>query len=188
MSDASASPRLARRHVVLAIAALATLAASIWALDDEEAIELQRPAAAGQLLPTVARNASRTATEPTVAEPGGVLALPDRGAEWRVHRNLFAAHSVPVVVAPAASAVVTAPPPAASASPPPPPPLTLPYSFAGRLVTSAGPSVLLHDGAVTRVLALGDSLGEFRLEQDTGLQLDFIHVPSGERVVLALQP
>jgi hypothetical protein len=70
----------------------------------------------------------------------------------------------------------------------PPPPITLPFSFAGRLVTEAGPSVLLNDGAMTRVLGLGGTLGDFRFEQDSGQQLDFVHVPSGERVVLALQP
>ena len=189
MSDAGAVKRFSRQHVVLTFAALATLAASIWALGDEDTVDARRPPAAGRLLPAVARTPSNTTAVQAATEPDATLALPDRRVDWQTRRNLFAANSAPAVVSVAA---LPAPAPAASAPPPPPPPppppLTLPFSFAGRLVTPAGPSVLLNDGAMTRVLALGNMLGDFRFEQDSEQQLDFVHVPTGERVVLALQP
>jgi hypothetical protein len=188
MSDAGAVKRMSRRHLALAFAALATLAASIWALDDEDTVDARRPPAAGRLLPAVARMPGKAA-EPAATEPDTMLALPDRSADRQVRRNLFVANGAVAASRPAASAVALSPAvaPAASA-PPPPPPLVLPFSFAGRLVTPAGPSVLLNDGAMTRVLALGNMLGDFRFEQDSEQQLDFVHVPTGERVVLALQP
>jgi hypothetical protein len=93
--------------------------------------------------------------------------------------------------APASAALLPAAAPVAlpaPAAPPAPPAISLPFSFAGRLVTAAGPSVLLNEGSTTRVLALGSTLGDFRFEQDSGTQLDFVHLPSGEHLALVLQP
>ena len=104
-----------------------------------------------------------------------------------MRRNLFAGSAAPAPASAPVAAVVAASAPV-PAAPPPPPPITMPFTYAGRLVTAAGPSVLLNDGALTRVLAVGASAGEFRFDEDVGNQLVFTHVPSGERVVLALQP
>ena len=175
-------PGLSRRHRVLGFAVLATLAASLWALEDDT----EAPAA-HRVAPTVKFATAARGVAPTelTSAPPPPLALPERYGLAVARRDLF-------VAAPnaQASAVVIAVALPASAPPPPPPPpaITLPFSFAGRLVTAAGPSVLLNEGAATRVLAVGSSFGEFRFEQDSGNQLDFVHVPSGERLVLVLQP
>lgn len=175
-----------RRHRVLGCAALATLAASIWALDDAPEMPAPRALHATSPASTVPRQAAST------AEAGAVLALalPERGSFTSARRNLFAATTAPLPAS-APAAVVAVAPAAAPASAPvvaPPPPIEVPFTFGGRLVTEAGPSVLLNEGAWTRVLSVGASLGNFRFEQDTGTQLVFTHVPSGERIVLALQP
>lgn len=180
-----ATPGSTRRHRVLGLAALATLVASIWALEDDAESAASRPAATGHMLATSARTSAGVAPASPVAERAVALALPERVAARAERRNLFAATAVVAVNRPASAALVA---PAAPASAPAPAPITLPFSFAGRLVTQAGPSVLLNEGSTTRVLALGNTLGDFRFEQDNGQQLDFVHVPSGEHVLLALQP
>ena len=180
------SNRFPLRHRVLGFAALTTLAASLWALEDDTAPPTAPPVASTVRLATVARGGTSSDAARNSAEaPLTPLALPARYGLAVARRDLFAAPPG----APA-SAVVVAVALAASAPPPPPPPpaITLPFSFAGRLVTAAGPSVLLNEGALTRVLALGNSLGDFRFEQDSGSQLDFVHVPSGEHLALVLQP
>lgn len=183
----SAPPRFARRQVLLAGAALATLIASIWALDDT-------PDSAA---PAVHRTPAAPATASARAAPDAdlvlALALPERGSFNALRRDLFAGTgTAPAASAPPVAVAASAPAPAASVplavAAPPPPPLAVPFTYGGRLVTEAGPSVLLNEGPLTRVLAVGASLGDFRLEQDAGTQLVFTHVPSGERVVLALQP
>ena len=175
-------PGLSRRHRLLGFAALATLAASLWALEDDSEPPTLHPLVATMKLATAARSA---APSEAASAPPTPLALPERYGLAVARRDLFA--TAPATPASAIVAVVAL---AASAPalPPPPPAITLPFSYAGRLVTETGPSVLLNDGAVTRVLVLGGSLGDFRFEQDSGSQLDFIHVPSGEHLVLALQP
>ena len=175
-------PGLSRRHRVLGFAALAALAASLWALEDDGEPPTVHPMVSSLKLATASRG---PASAEAASAPSTPLALPERYGLAVARRDLFAA-------APGASAsaivVVAALPASAPLPPPPPPAITLPFSYAGRLVTAAGPSVLLNEGAVTRVLALGNSLGDFRFEQDSGSQLDFVHVPSGEHLALVLQP
>ena len=183
MSATAVSDRTgpSRRHRALGFAVLATLAASLWALEDDTEMPAAHSAAPKEKLTTAARGVAATELASAPLTP---LALPERYGLAVARRDLFAA-------APAtpASALVALVAPAASAPPPPPPPPpAMPFSYAGRLVTAAGPSVLLNEGAVTRVLVLGSSLGDFRFEQDSGSQLDFVHVPSGEHLALVLQP
>ncbi len=185
MSATAVSDRTgpSRRHRALGFAVLATLAASLWALEDDTETPAAHSAAPTVKLTTAARGVAATELGSAPLTP---LALPERYGLAVARRDLFAA--APATLASALVAVVA---PAASALPPPPPPppaITLPFSYAGRLVTAAGPSVLLNEGAVTRVLVLGSSLGDFRFEQDSGSQLDFVHVPSGEHLALVLQP
>ena len=173
---------LSRRHRVLGVAALATLAASFWALGDDGDAPAAHPAAPTVKLATTARS---SATAAAASAPPTPLVLPERFGLAVARRDLFAAPPG----APASAIVVAVALPASAPLPPPPPPaITLPFSFAGRLVTAAGPSVLLNEGTVTRVLALGNSLGDFRFEQDSGGRLDFVHLPSGEHLALVLQP
>jgi hypothetical protein len=158
--------------VSLAFAAVVTLAASVWAWGDDSDVPVNtKHSMSGALPPARAASAS--------GDPVMPLSLPERVAVAGTRRNLFAA-------------TVVAPPPMAAAvvaaAPPPPPVITLPFTFGGRLITAAGASVLLNTGAMTQVLALGATLGDFRFEQDSGNQLEFIHVPTGERLVLAIQP
>jgi hypothetical protein len=173
LASPATTPGASRRRLALGLAAAATLAASIWALTDEgDASGLER------VPPTRSAAAAGNQPGPPAAEAAAVLSLPDRAAAMGGRRNLFAATAAPVPAAP---------PPQESA-PPPPPVITLPFTFGGRLVTAAGASVLLNTGALTQVLALGATWGDFRFEQDSGSQLEFIHVPSGERLVLPIQP
>ena len=173
-------PALTRRQRVLGILALAPVAASIWALnDDDGAIDSRAAPRRGTAAAVVRLADAGDTARPPNADVLPPLTLPERGVRPAERRNLFAATAVAAASASAASA--PAPPPARPA-------LSLPYSFAGRLVTPDGASVLLNDGAMTRVLARGETLGDFRFEQDGGFQLEFIHVPSGEHLVLALQP
>ena len=178
---ASDRPSISRRHRLLGVAALATLAASLWALEDDTQTPAVHPLGSTLQFATAARAALPAEAASAAATP---LALPKRYGLAVVRHDLFAA----APAAPASAVVAVAL--AASAPPPPAPPpaITLPFSYAGRLVTAAGPSVLLNEGTTTRVLALGNSLDDFRFEQDSGSQLDFVHVPSGEHLALVLQP
>jgi hypothetical protein len=173
---------LSRRHRVLGVAVLATLAASFWALGDDGDAPVARSTSPTVKFATAARGAAPFEAASAAPTP---LALPERYGFAVARRDLFAAPPA----APASAVVVAVALPASAPPPlPPPPAITLPFSFAGRLVTAAGPSVLLNEGATTRVLALGNSLGDFRFEQDSGSRLDFVHVPSGEHLALVLQP
>lgn len=79
------------------------------------------------------------------------------------------------------------PSPAASAAAPAPP--ALPWTYAGRLIVPGKPdAVLLHDGPRTVPLAVGDTLGDWRLEADRGAQIDFTHLTTGAAVVLPTSP
>ena len=164
--------RPASRQRLLWVVLSATLVASVWAvLDDSEP-----PADAPMPRAGNAFRSSRVMAAVDAAAPEAPLALPQRELRLKTQHDLFA------------SALLTPAPPAApppTAPPPPPPPITLPYTFAGRLVTAGGPSVLLNEGAQTHVLALGASLGNFRFERDAGAQIEFIHVPTSEPLMLA---
>ena len=165
----------AARHRWLGFAAALTALASVWALDDDE--QAVRPAPLGQAM-AVERPASAAAA-PASAVDATEWTLPERAPLAAPPRRLFA---VAAGLAPVAVAV------AASAAPPAPPVITLPFAFGGRLVTEAGAAVLLNEGPLTHVLPVGASQGDFRLDADTGSQLEFVHVPSGQRLVLPLQP
>lgn len=166
-------PQAPASRRLLWIVLAATLAASAWVLtDDEEPQAGPSPPTLTTRREGITRKDGAPASLATAEAP---LAVPRRELRLTPPRDLFAA----LLVAP--------PPPAApmvAAPPPPPPPVTLPYTFGGRLLTEQGPSVLLNEGGQTHVLALGNTLGNFRFEQDAGAQIVFIHVPNGERLVL----
>lgn len=160
---------------------VATLVASVWALmddgEDSERSPITRTHTSAVRADTPRRTASALAPITTTE-----LRLPQRSVQLVARPDLFATAALaPLAAAPAMRAASAAPPA-------PPPPVTLPYTFGGRLVTEQGPSVLLHEGAQTHVLAMGGSLGVFRLESDAGGRIEFVHVPTGERVVLTLPP
>ncbi|MEO8152748.1 MAG: hypothetical protein ABI605_06730 [Rhizobacter sp.] len=170
---------LTRQRQALGLVAVATLVASVWALNDD-GDALAAPGKTGGAPKTaVERPAGGNSGPGAHADALTLLSLPERTAPAGMRRNLFAATVSAAPVMAAASA---------AAPPPPPPAITLPFTFGGRLVTATGASVLLNTGAMTQVLAVGATLGDFRFEQDDGSQLAFIHVPSGERLVLAIQP
>jgi hypothetical protein len=173
-SQDEAAPARSRR--LMWVALVVTLAASVWALgDDGDAVE----AAPARTLTKPA--AARTSRAALSDETSASLQLPRRALQLTARPDLFA-------MAEAASSPATVSVAASAAPPPPPPPVTLPYTFGGRLVTEQGPSVLLHEGTQTHVLAVGGTLGVFRLEQDLGDRIEFVHLPTNERVALTPPP
>lgn len=164
----------ARRHQLLGAAALATALASVWALDDDENAPPRAPL--GQAM---ASERAPSAAVPAASAPDPTLwTLPERGTTPPVRKLFAATASAMPPPATGASAAAAAAPPA----------ITLPFAFGGRLVTADGAAVLLNEGPQTYVLPVGASQGDFRLEADNGSQLEFLHVPSGQRLVLPLQP
>jgi hypothetical protein len=156
------------RRIGLGLALLATVAASIWAgRSAQDGVE----AAATEERPTRIA-AARTSAANGAAESGAPVSdeawqLPERAAPPVRPRNPFA--------------VVPPPPPlprtvAAEAAPQAPP---LPFSAIGRLTVEGKPSALLMAGTQTYVIAVGDPIGEFRLEAIEGDRYVFVHVPTG---------
>jgi hypothetical protein len=148
----------------------ATLAASAWAVWDAGR------GGYSELLAAPAAVSRAVAPVPAAEVLPAPAALPDRSAVPAPRRDLFAApvQRVPATVAPA-----------------PPPPLprpVLPWTFGGRYATPSGAAVLLNEGGRTHVLQPGAVQGEFRLEADLGQRLEFTHLPTGERLVLPVQP
>jgi hypothetical protein len=169
-----------RRWGLLGAALFATLVASLWAVGDEAPEDLRPPSRAVPASGEAAAGAAGLPEESTVRPAAAVLRLPQRSDPApQGRRDLFAAYGRPAA-RPAATA---------SAPPAPPPlPLTLPFGFAGRLITADVSSILLSQGSQTLVLAVGEQWGDFRLEQDGGTHLSFVHLPTGERLPLATQP
>jgi hypothetical protein len=177
----------------LGAALVVTCAAALWPVEDEPA-EARRTAATARLQGGVAvamaqspRPTAATATSAS-APVAAARSLPDRSqwSEVRVYRDPFDSPEglEPPAPKPLPKAAA-APSPAASA--PPPPALSVPWSYAGRLLVPGQPdAVLLHDGPRTVPLAVGATLGDWRLEADRGQHLDFIHLPTGASVVLPL--
>lgn len=169
-----------------------TCVAALWPVSDEPkegatAIAMTRASPA----PSASSRGSATRGANGSSAPAAVL--PDRSAwaQTAIYRDPF--KGVPGLdEAPAASTVASAPARAASAppAPPPPPPApTVPWPYAGRLLVPGQPdAVLLHDGTRTVPLALGQTLGDWRLDADRGQQLDFTHLPTGAAVVLPISP
>lgn len=170
-----------RRWGLLGAALFATLVASLWAVGDEAPEDLRPPSRAVPASGEAAARAAGLREESTVGPAATVLRLPQRSDPApQGRRDLFAAYGRP-----AARPAATASTPSA---PPPPLPLTLPFGFAGRLITADVSSILLSQGSQTLVLAVGEQWGDFRLEQDGGTHLSFVHLPTGERLQLATLP
>lgn len=172
------------RQRALVAALVATLAASWWALVDDAGdaasarASTQRPVSEARPSPKVVDGT--LAPGSVTPGPDAAPELPARAGPGRHRRDLFAAYGRPPAPPNTAASV---------ASPQPqPPPLTLPFGFGGRLITADSASVLLSQGGQTLVLAVGEQLGDFRLEHDRGSQLEFVHVPTDERLVLATSP
>ena len=181
-----------------------TLIASLWAVvgDGDASSDLlanaersSRPAPRSPSPVVVADASGARPPTPSVtataasASGSGVaplpLALPQR-RELDVQRNdLFAAYGPGLPPPPIKPQAVRS---TLTEAPPPPPPLTLPFVYAGRLVTAQTASVLLQEGERTLVLTVGESDGAFRLDQDMGSALQFTHLPTGQTLTLAVAP
>ena len=175
-----------KRSVVLGGALVATLAATAWTYFNT---------ASDAVVPALERRATGSGRPPErlvamAAEPGQIgqpgeattsapLQLPVRKPPRATPRNPFQAYSwEPPKPAPA-------PPPVEPSRPAPP---TLPFVFAGRLVTPKGLSYLLNEGTQTHTVPLGGEVRGFRLEAAEADRLVFVHLASTEQVVLPITP
>ena len=180
------------RHLALAVALAATIAASIWAgsipspdvvaaapghagaplaaLGAAPAAGLPEPAAdgAGRTAAGAAAGGARAAA-PAPAPPD--LDLGQRPAPAAHPRDLFAAYgwTPPPVARSAAPALAPEPPQAPAPT----------FTYIGRLMAGDRESFLFLDGGRTQIVAIGGLIGDFRLDATSTNSLTFTHLPTG---------
>lgn len=171
----------------------ATLAASAWAVFDEQrqdasaAVQRATPGPA-LALHSGLHGAMLPPADAVVPAPAGATAieprLPDRSPPMAARRDPFGGKPWVAAARPPPPAPVPAAQPVEAAVPRP----VLPFTFGGRLGTAGGQAVLLHEGPRTHVVAVGEEVGGFRVDGDAGSHLEFTHVASGERLQLPTRP
>jgi hypothetical protein len=166
-----------------------TVVAAMWPVDDQTDANLVAKPTARQrgVAVAMAQSAVPPSAVPATSAHAPPNNLPDR-SQWsalRVYRDPFEGQTgLGELPAPKPAAKAVA---AAASAPPPPPAPTVPWPYAGRLlVPGQADAVLLHDGTRTVPLAVGATLGDWRLDADRGQQLEFTHLPTGAAVVLPL--
>lgn len=157
-----------RRHLLLSMALLATLAATAWLAGDETP----------DVDPKAPRAAERRAARPRSAAEAAAR-VPDSQALRREPfvgegANLFAAHSWQPPPPP--------PPPAAAVAPTAPP---LPFRFLGQMNDGDQTVVFLASGNRTLLVRAGDTLdGTYQVESVGPPAVAFIYRPLNERQLL----
>lgn len=162
------NPGIAPRHLILGIALCATLAATAWAIRQEDE-------------PLEAR-AARTSTTPAVTAPEPAVKEPQKNEEPvakadAVHlqltqnmaeRDLFASKSWYVP-----------PPPPPPAPPPPPSAPPLPFTFMGQFQEDSGKLIVfLAKGDVAYTVSEGDVIDNlYKVESATPRQLVLVYLP-----------
>lgn len=163
-----------RRSMLLSIALIAAIAASVWSIATPEGDAMDTatphrppPITLAQDSPRepqqVSQPASNTAGSNLVAEPGAN----GRGRQLNPARDdIFAAYSWE--------------PPKPEVTPIKEPPRAppVPFVFAGRLQADGPPAYILAEGARMHVVAVGEQVGDFKLQQASSGALEFLHVPS----------
>lgn len=167
------------RHLALVVALAATIAASIWAGSIPSPDVVAAAPARGKA-PLVAQGAAPGADRAASAAAGGARAAPpargdldlgQRPAPAAHPRDLFAAYGwVPPPVPRSAAPAVAPEPPQAPAPT---------FTYIGRLMAGDRESFLFLDGGRTQIVAIGASIGDFRLDAASTNSLTFTHLPTG---------
>jgi len=176
-----------RRSMLLWGSLIASVAASIWAISSpaDDGIETSARSAPSPLAladdstqpdrartPSAARSDAAAPTAPDLQAPSA--AAPGTRQVSEVRDDIFAAYSW------------EPPKPAVAAVKEPPRAPPVPFTFAGRLEAQGTPSYILAEGARMHVVAVGDKVGEFRLQQAESNALVFTHVPTNLPSTLAI--
>lgn len=162
----------ARLRWSILLSALAATLVAIWYPLDQTGAAASAPAPRRAPLPVPAAHAATPAAN-GVWEP--LLADPFAPRHW----DAPPAPVAPPVVAPAAPVVVEAP--AAPAGPP-----ALPFQFVGQMSDSADKVVYLSRGDSALIARVGDTLeGSYKVLDITPLQIEFEHLPTGQKQALA---
>ena len=164
-----------RRSLLLYGALAAAVAASLWAVlapadDVPEVSPAPLPLA---LADTAAADTVRPpATDAAVSAPPASAGSERRSSAPR--DDIFTAYSwePPRPVAPAVREAPQAPP--------------VPFVFSGRLEAGGMSSYILAEGGRMHVVAVGQQVGEFRLQQASDASLEFVHVPSNLPATLSI--
>lgn len=154
------------RHVLLAVALLATLAASWWAVNEESGVEVVQPVERAARSATAARQGKSAAVQAPSA--GNLSRLDAARAAW------------PELADPLARIVSFAPPPPppvamAPAEPQAPP---LPFHYVGAIDDAEGKAVFLLEGTQVRLARQGEEIaGRYRVERITPSAVEFTYLP-----------
>ncbi|WP_018990931.1 hypothetical protein [Aromatoleum toluclasticum] len=168
---------MTRRHVLLAAALLATLAASWWAVNEDSGevavVQLVERAARSQPAPGPGASADVSTSV------GGTLARLDaERAPW------------PELSDPLARIVSFAPPPPPPASSVPVEPQAppLPFRYVGAIDDAQGKAVFLLEGTQVRVARPGEEIaGRYRVERITPSAVEFTYLPLKKMQILNRQ-
>lgn len=159
------------RHAVLAVAALATGIATVWASLEEEraAPQIVQPAKTPTSAAVVASPAD-TAASGTAEAAAGDRTQSRRPFSAAAAADPFAVRSwVPPV--PVKARAPVAPP--------------LPYAYFGRITEDGAPRVFLQRGERTYTVARGEVLDrDYRVDEIAPAAVIFTYLPLGERQVL----
>lgn len=170
----------ARRRLLLWSALVISILVSIWAV--------AMPAQESDAPPPLPSPLALVQDERNELRPPGA-ALPDNGtadaqpgkAAPRATRqsagtsdDIFAAYSwePPKTVAAPIKEAPRAPP--------------LPFAFAGHMKTEGPPSYIFSEGTRMHVIAVGETVGEFQLQQASPGALVFLHVPTQLTAMLSI--
>lgn len=154
------------RHVLLAVALLATLAASWWAVNEESGVEVVQPVERAARSDTAARQ-GKSADVPA-ASAGSLARLDVVRAPW------------PELDDPLARIVSFAPPPppSVSAGPVEPQAPALPFRYVGAIDDAQGKAVFLLEGTQVRLARQGEEIaGRYRVERITPSAVEFTYLP-----------
>lgn len=154
------------RHVLLAVALLATLAASWWAVNEESGGDVVQPV---ERAPRSRLASGQGKSGDAPASTAGNLARLDVvRAPW------------PELGDPLARIVSFAPPPppSAPAGPVEPQAPPLPFRYVGAIDDAQGKAVFLLEGAQVRVARQGEEIaGRYRVERITPSAVEFTYLP-----------
>ena len=155
------------RHVVMGLALVLTVIASVWdgpwpGTQGADKVAVDRPLQRRPAPDSVVARAADTANA-NVPAPAGE----------RLHQskaNPFAVHSwLPPVVK------VKAPPPPPPRAPP------LPFAYIGKMQDGAAVTAFVTQGGRSHVLHSGDTLSGYRVESITPTDMTFVYLPLNEK-------
>lgn len=176
---------LANRKSLLWGALIAAIAASIWAVTSPADDDASTPSIPSTPSPLAllredvrdlasAKNAPPEQRNIANAQPSDAAIRSQARQANAVRDDIFAAYSW------------EPPKPIAAATKEPPRAPPLPFTFAGHLKAEGPPSYILAEGTRMHVVAVGESVGEFQLQQASQSVLVFLHGPSNLTATLSI--